>query len=301
MDKQEIINKVYTDPAGFGSKKETLKDARQIDKEINMNDINKYFSNNLERKTQLKGYNSFVADEPYEEYQIDLLFFSDLKDPIYTNAMLCVDIFSKFVSMVPLKNKKIPDCLEGTKECFKRMGKKPQVLYTDDEGALNSNEIQKYLKDIDVKHIVTRTHAAVAERTIRTIKKMIYTRIEQSKEEPKPSWHSLIYPVVLTYNYKLKSSVTKMTPVEARKPQNKIAVKWNLELKARFTRKYPAIKEGDYVKLYKKKDKLDKERKSVWTDKKFKVEDIIEDIGQEFYKIETYTRTFLRHELLLVS
>jgi hypothetical protein len=148
---------------------------------------------------------------------------------------------------------------------------------------------------------VTRTHAAVAERTIRTIKKMIYTRIEQSKEEPKPSWHSLIYPVVLTYNYKLKSSVTKMTPVEARKPENKIAVKWNLELKARFTRKYPEIKVGDYVKLYKKKDKLDKERKSVWTDKKFKVEDIIEDIGQEFYKIETYPRTFLRHELLLVS
>ena len=100
------------------------------------------------------------------------------------------------------------------------MGKKPQVLYTDDEGALNSNEIQKYLKDIDVKHILTRTHAAVAERTIRTIKKMTYTRIEQSKEEPKPSWHSLIYPVVLTYNYKLKSSVTKMTPVEARKPEN---------------------------------------------------------------------------------
>ena len=42
MDKQETINKVYTDPAGFGSKKETLKDARQLDKEINMNDINKY-------------------------------------------------------------------------------------------------------------------------------------------------------------------------------------------------------------------------------------------------------------------
>ena len=79
-------------------------------------------SNNLERKTQLKGYNSFVADEPCEEYQIDLLCFSDLKDPIYTNAMLCVDIFSKFVSMVHLKHKKIPDCLEGTKECFKRMG-----------------------------------------------------------------------------------------------------------------------------------------------------------------------------------
>ena len=154
--------------------------------------------------------------------------------------------------MVPLKHKKIPDCLEGVKECFKRMGKNPKCIYTDDEGALNSNEMQSYLKDINVKHIVTRTHAAVAERSIRTIKRMIYTRYEQA-EDPKPSWHSLIYPVVLTYNYKLVSSVTKMTPVEARKPENKIHVKWNLELKARFTRKYPEIKTDDYVKLYKKK------------------------------------------------
>ena len=193
MDKQDIIKKVYNDPSGFGSKNETLRDARKIDKEININDINKYFSENIATKKRLKGFNSFVADESYEEYQLDLLFFYDLKDPEYKNAMLCIDIFSKFASMVPLKTKQIPDCLEGVKECFKRMGNKPKVLYTDDEGALNSNEMQRYLKDTAVKHIVTRSHAPVAERAIRTIKKMIYTRIEQSSDDPKPSWHSLIF------------------------------------------------------------------------------------------------------------
>ena len=55
--------------------------------------ISTNINNNIERETQLKGYNSYIADEPYEEYQIDLLFFSDLKDPDYTNAMLCVDVF----------------------------------------------------------------------------------------------------------------------------------------------------------------------------------------------------------------
>ena len=167
-------------------------------------------------------------------------------------------------------------------------------------GALNSNEMQGYLKYTNVKHIVTRTHAAVTERSIRTIKRMIYIRYEQA-EDPKPSWQSLIYPVALTYNYKLVSSVTKMTPVEARKPENKIHVKWNLELKARFTRKYPDIAIGNYVKLYKKKDQMDKERKSVWTETKFKVEDIREDRGQDFYKIEDHQRSCLRHELLLVN
>jgi hypothetical protein len=43
-----------------------------------------------------------------------------------------------------------------------------------------------------------------------------------------------------------------MTPAEAGKPEIKIHVKWNLELKARFTRQYPDIATGDYVKLWKK-------------------------------------------------
>ena len=50
-----------------------------------------------------------------------------------------------------------------------------------------------------------------------------------------------------------------------------------------------------------KKDKMDKERKSVWTEKKFKVEEIREDRGQDFYKIEDHQRSYLRHELLLVN
>ena len=44
MDKkQEIMNRIYYDAAGFGSKKETLEDARQVDKSITMNDVNEFF------------------------------------------------------------------------------------------------------------------------------------------------------------------------------------------------------------------------------------------------------------------
>ena len=37
--KNDIINKIYFDKAGFGSKKQTLKDAREKDKSITMADI----------------------------------------------------------------------------------------------------------------------------------------------------------------------------------------------------------------------------------------------------------------------
>ena len=72
MSKSDIINKIYHDPAGHGSMKTTYEDAKQKDKSISYVDVKKWFDANIERKTQLKGYNSFIASEPKEEYQMDL-------------------------------------------------------------------------------------------------------------------------------------------------------------------------------------------------------------------------------------
>ena len=42
MDKTSIIEKVYFDPAGFGSISETLKDAKKYDKTITYEDVKKW-------------------------------------------------------------------------------------------------------------------------------------------------------------------------------------------------------------------------------------------------------------------
>ena len=41
-EKQKIINEVYHDKAGFGSKQRTLDEARKKDKSITMDDINEF-------------------------------------------------------------------------------------------------------------------------------------------------------------------------------------------------------------------------------------------------------------------
>jgi tartrate dehydratase beta subunit/fumarate hydratase class I family protein len=51
------------------------------------------------------------------------------------------------------------------------------MVYTDDEGSLNSKLLQDYFKEQNIRHITTRTHAAVAERAVRTIKDLIYQEI----------------------------------------------------------------------------------------------------------------------------
>ena len=84
--------------------KNTLKDARKIDSAITFHDVIKWKENNIDRKTQLKGYNSFVAHKPFEEFQIDL-FFMPGDNQKYNVAMLLVDIFTKYTEAIPLKDK----------------------------------------------------------------------------------------------------------------------------------------------------------------------------------------------------
>ena len=47
-DKQKIINDIYFDRSGYGSKKTTLDDARKKDKTITMDDVNEFFRKNVE-------------------------------------------------------------------------------------------------------------------------------------------------------------------------------------------------------------------------------------------------------------
>ena len=55
----------------------TLKFAQKCNRDVTLEDVKDWFAKNLSRKIQLKGYNSFVAREAYQEYEMDF-FFEDL-------------------------------------------------------------------------------------------------------------------------------------------------------------------------------------------------------------------------------
>ena len=76
--------------------------------------------------------------------------------------------FDKFMYVVPIKSKQEGDVASGMIECLNKMGKKPEIIYADDEGALNKEAIQKYLKDENIEHHRTRAHPNFCERAIRS-------------------------------------------------------------------------------------------------------------------------------------
>ena len=69
--KEEIIAGVYKD--FFGSNQDTLKRAREKDPTITYKDVAQWKERNAMRKGQIPGKQSFVANGPKDEYQMDVL------------------------------------------------------------------------------------------------------------------------------------------------------------------------------------------------------------------------------------
>ena len=138
-DKQKIVSDIYFDRSGFGSRSNTLKDARAKDASITRSDVEQFFKENVEAKRPQRGYNSFVAPSNRHTYQIDLTFFSpsdfvfDQKQK-YTIALTCIDVLSKYAVAIPIRSKEAPDVIAGAMEAINKMGGKSQLIFTDDEG-----------------------------------------------------------------------------------------------------------------------------------------------------------------------
>ena len=54
MSKEDIISKIYNDPAGFGSIRETYLEARKKDPTIKYDDVRNWIHKTVEQKKQLK-------------------------------------------------------------------------------------------------------------------------------------------------------------------------------------------------------------------------------------------------------
>ena len=73
--------------------------------------------------------------------------------------MLCIDIFTNYAVVVPITSKTEADIAVGILEYMHKMGKKPEIIYTDDEGASHKPSIQPQFKENRITHYITRNHA----------------------------------------------------------------------------------------------------------------------------------------------
>lgn len=152
------------------------------------------------------------------QFQADLVDLQNIKKGNNkTNYLLtCIDVFSKYAYVIPLKDKTGKSITIAFKKIFKQLFRPPYYLQTDAGKEFLNSIFQKYLKDQKVKHFVTwnqATKSSVVEIFNRTLKSRMFRYF--TKHSTKRYIDILPY-LVKSYNNTYHSSI-KLAPIQVNK------------------------------------------------------------------------------------
>ena len=96
-----------------------------------------------------------MAPRAYHEYQVDIFFITEkqLQSQEYPFGLSCIDIFSKYATVVPIKSRKHEEIMRGILKAFKDMGKQPEIIMTDPESALFTREVAGAFAEMSIQQI----------------------------------------------------------------------------------------------------------------------------------------------------
>ena len=100
-------------------------------------------------------------------------------------GIIAVNSFAKEMHIVPMKLKAAnADWNPAMQQIIEQL-RKPKVIYTDLDASVLSKALGKWFADSGIKDVVTRQHAAIAERAIRTIKKEVRRQAKRRQGIPR--------------------------------------------------------------------------------------------------------------------
>lgn len=316
-DIETLISKAYYSMTGLSTPVKIYSDVKAINPTVRLSDVREWFRKNIEQKRQVGGAkNSFVAPRAYHEYQADIFYITDrqFKNQEYPFGLSMIDIFSKKATVIPLKERKYANVRDALIKGFDNIGRRPQILYTDEEGALMEKKAAALFEELDIQHIITSGAAHFVERFNRTFRGMLQARMEflankkkirltEKSSDPKNNiqWHTLIPVILAVYNGKNKHAATGLTPNDAAKPSNELDAKLSMELRANRGKKFPPLEVGDSVRVIRKKKAVgDKEYMGNFRSGTHKVVSISINFGQKFYMLSD-KREYIRSDLVKLN
>ena len=207
-------------------------------------------------------------DEIFAADLVEIQKFAKLNKG-YRYLLTCIDIFSKFAWVIPLKNKRGITIKSALEKMFKQ--RKPKFLWTDRGTEFYNKQVQDLLNEINIKLYSTNNSeikSAVIERFNRTFKNMMYKKFTENNNT---IFYNILDELVNNYNNKYHSTI-KMTPIEGSKKvnENKIKNIYNFEK----TKKLSKFKIGDRVRISLEKNIFEKSYETNWTEKIFEIYDI---------------------------
>ena len=207
-------------------------------------------------------------DEIFAADLVEMQKFAKLNKG-YRYLLTCIDIFSKYSWVIPLKDKRGITIKNALQKIFKE--RKPKFLWTDRGTEFYNKQVQDLLNENNIKLYSTNNSeikSAVIERFNRTFKNMMYKKFTENNNT---IFYNILDELINNYNNKYHSTI-KMTPIEGSKKvnENKIKNIYNFEK----TKKPGKFKIGDRVRLSLEKNIFEKSYETNWTEEIFEIYDI---------------------------
>ena len=140
----------------------------------------------------------------------------------YRYLLTCIDIFSKYAFVIPLKDKKGITMKNALQKTFNK--RKLKFLWTDNGKEFYNNQVNDLLEKNNIRSYSTNNSeikSSVIEKFNRTFKNMMYKKFTENNNT---IFYNIIDKLVNEYNNKYHRTI-KMTPVEASKKVNEKMIK----------------------------------------------------------------------------
>ena len=260
-------------------------------------DLTKIFIDEIYSKPPKKNYptNKVIYNHVDEIWSIDLADMIDYKisnNKGYRYIFIVIDNFSKYLWVIPLKNKYAETITKEFSNILTTSKRKPLKLESDRGTEFYNSIFQNFLKSKSIQHYSRYTDKgpSIAERVIRTVRNLLKKPVF---EKGKADWLSELPSVIKKYNNSIHSS-TKMTPIQASKKSNEKLVYNNLKDDREIQK--PKYKLGQLVRTADIKRVFSKGDSTNWSYKLYTITEVIHDTIPSYridYLPERYNENLL--------
>ena len=218
----DYLSSVYYDPkrpGGFGGAERLYKDVKKE---------GKFAISRKEIKEWLMKQDTYTLHKPMrrhfkrnrvivggidQQWQMDLADMQSMQtfNDGYRYLLVCIDVFSKYEWVVPLKDKTGPTLVEAFK-VITASGRKPEKIMTDQGTEFLNKHFRALMKeeDIELYNTYNETKASIVERLIRTLKTKMWRYFTAKKTM---RYVDMLPDMVHSYNHSVHRSI-KTKPVD---------------------------------------------------------------------------------------
>lgn len=213
---ETYLNKVYSTPgesAAFSSVEKLYNLLKNKKYNVTRLKIKNWLNQNYTyviHKARIKSFprNPIIAQYIDHNWQADILFLPDIatfndRKPC---MMVCIDVISRYAWAESMMSKRGKDTSKAFEKIITTSGRQPEKLQTDKGTEFYNSDFKKVLKKYNIKLYSTESDkkAAIAERCIKEIKKLIYRYMTDKQTN---RYIDELKNIMKTYNSTYHSSI----------------------------------------------------------------------------------------------